>query len=1229
MESTVFHSDPHASARIQIGTFDTENKSTPNSPNAKTVSTGASDPNNPSDDTNLEWLNAYNAPHMVNIYAALPVPSNRFTNGQGSGHEYYSTSWTYDLLTAWRQTQVRLNNLTPAQQSTVLVSNNIRVNALTNPPAIPKTNGGLLHATGGHSILMGLDLGFKSEGQTGSFSDQTMFSSSANSQTGPDIGVVGVPFSRGFSVSGNPGSTYSVTPGTLPPGLTLNPSTGMVTGIPTQPGSFTGTVIAITGANTSVVTPFAIGISTNSGWSVQNALTWSSLLPTNGGNNQQGALRNFLSLYNLTISDGNPGNNNGSWEELNLVNGDAARKALFGGGTQDTSLIQHVFVGDGPTSLGPANHNSLPLIRTVVNALGIKVGPSNAHENHFHVDMRTPTRVEITNNLSTASGTDSATDIVSSATVPDVASFIDQFKSDLDLQPGDVIMFSVDVPDLPPPYASVLVAQSNQVTMAAARKERAAGICYAIDYNSTPNENSSFLSPHTVAVDYFKRFEKREVAAPQPTDIELITQPRHGKVVYQIYQDGLSYPVYIPDSRYVGDEKLVFRAKVDGTTIRLVYLLKVTDQGADLEGKQDFLCKKTGNFWKIAFNPTNDPSSGQSVTQSPVQLISSVIGLDDISLKISNLAAGTIGQALDHSITLDDNAAGHGWFIDTTPGDNEECLPTSNPNEWVARPGIAAEGKMDMRSVLMHEYGHVLGLEHSGDGHDVMAAVLQPGVRRIWSAQDMADLRSMLGMNSVAGLLRSIPSAPTNDGPNRDSDAPLPTGGSSSSTRLGRARNSRFDALNDANDTFEARNTLPQYDIAANATLSNLDTSNGWLTRGNVSVAGGVAILSEVSNTQTRLNQVFMVGPNDRYLTFTVNSAVLDDQTNGPDDAFEVGLLNANTGASLAGPIGLTHSDALLNLQADGSEFAATGVSHVTNPDGSRTYLVDLSGIASGTAVNLSFDLIGFAQNSSRVTLRDVRLVGNAETRDDSISTSEDTLVEIAALANDIVAAQAGFVPVVVTNAAHGQVVVNANGTFSYTPANDYFGADSFTYQLSNGAVNSNTSTVSINVTAVNDAPIAADVNVTTAEDTSLRLDLVAQAHDVDSTTLTARIVSGPLNGTLTANADGSFTYNPGADFNGTDRVTFKVNDGQLDSNLAMVNITVTPVNDAAVAANDSATLDEDTVARIDVLANDHDIDNTNTEGLGQSVRFCYACSKRYSPCALYGCLALVAFHNS
>ncbi len=100
-----------------------------------------------------------------------------------------------------------------------------------------------------------------------------------------------------------------------------------------------------------------------------------------------------------------------------------------------------------------------------------------------------------------------------------------------------------------------------------------------------------------------------------------------------------------------------------------------------------------------------------------------------------------------------------------------------------------------------------------------------------------------------------------------------------------------------------------------------------------------MATLREVSNTQTRLNQVFMLGANDRYLSFTLSGAALDAPyptprfalpnpplegagANGtasgsgssPSDAFEVALLNANTGASLLDNNGLTHSDAFLNL---------------------------------------------------------------------------------------------------------------------------------------------------------------------------------------------------------------------------------------------------------------------------------------------------------------------------
>ena len=63
----------------------------------------------------------------------------------------------------------------------------------------------------------------------------------------------------------------------------------------------------------------------------------------------------------------------------------------------------------------------------------------------------------------------------------------------------------------------------------------------------------------------------------------------------------------------------------------------------------------------------------------------------------------------------------------------------------------------------------------------------------------------------------------------------------------------------------------------------------------------------------------------------------------------------------------------------------------------------------------------------------------------------------------------------------------------------------------------------------------------------------------------------------MTLAADGSFTYTPNADFNGTDSFTYTASDGTAASNVATVTMTVTGVNDAPVAVNDAATTDEDT----------------------------------------------------
>ena len=156
-----------------------------------------------------------------------------------------------------------------------------------------------------------------------------------------------------------------------------------------------------------------------------------------------------------------------------------------------------------------------------------------------------------------------------------------------------------------------------------------------------------------------------------------------------------------------------------------------------------------------------------------------------------------------------------------------------------------------------------------------------------------------------------------------------------------------------------------------------------------------------------------------------------------------------------------------------------------------RTYVLDLSGIAAGTAVNLSFDLIGFglsaSQLGSRVNISDVRLISAPLAVNDTDTLAEDGSASITVQANDLNAEATGFAPRLVASAQHGQVSVNAaNGVFSgfvYTPDANFFGTDSFTYQYSNAAGTelSNTATVTLTVTPVNDAPVAADLAVSTA----------------------------------------------------------------------------------------------------------------------------------------------------
>ena len=186
---------------------------------------------------------------------------------------------------------------------------------------------------------------------------------------------------------------------------------------------------------------------------------------------------------------------------------------------------------------------------------------------------------------------------------------------------------------------------------------------------------------------------------------------------------------------------------------------------------------------------------------------------------------------------------------------------------------------------------------------------------------------------------------------------------------------------------------------------------------------------------------------------------------------------------------------------------------------------------------------------------------------------------------------------VLVSGPSHGSLTLNANGSFSYTPATNFAGSDSFTYRASDGTLTSNVATVAISVTAVNDAPAAAGDAFSMAEDTALTVaapGVLGNDADPDGDPLTAALVAGPSHGTLTLNGNGSFNYTPAGNFTGSDSFTYRASDGTLTSNPATVTISVTGADDAPVVAGDAYTTAEDTVLTVaapGVLSNDADPD--------------------------------------
>jgi len=163
-------------------------------------------------------------------------------------------------------------------------------------------------------------------------------------------------------------------------------------------------------------------------------------------------------------------------------------------------------------------------------------------------------------------------------------------------------------------------------------------------------------------------------------------------------------------------------------------------------------------------------------------------------------------------------------------------------------------------------------------------------------------------------------------------------------------------------------------------------------------------------------------------------------------------------------------------------------------------------------------------------------------------------------------------------------------------PNADWYGLETIAFRATDPGSLFDDDSATFTVGPENDLPVANDDSDTTPEDTPVTTNVAANDTDVDGTVVasTVAIGRGPSNGSVVNNGDGTVTYTPNADFNGSDTYTYTLRDNNgAPSNVATVTIAVGSVNDPPIANDDTVLTDKDTSIPIKVTLNDSDLDGT------------------------------------
>lgn len=324
----------------------------------------------------------------------------------------------------------------------------------------------------------------------------------------------------------------------------------------------------------------------------------------------------------------------------------------------------------------------------------------------------------------------------------------------------------------------------------------------------------------------------------------------------------------------------------------------------------------------------------------------------------------------------------------------------------------------------------------------------------------------------------------------------------------------------------DTTNVSVQSSNAHTLSLAGQDTLSHWQS-----------VLDAVSYKSTAADPSNGGVSTQRTITWTVNDGALDSQ---PPNTDPNNLVNTT----------ILHFDAAPTVDLDAGT-PGTGFETTYTENAAAVRVVD-------TDVSIS-DFDTAAMVSATVVLANAK-PGDSLSIAGGLSGGIESFIDTS-VAGTITVRLVGSAPLSDYEAALEQI------GFANSSENPDAADRDITIVVSDGEVDSNIAHTTVHVVPVNDAPVAQDGAASGNEDTVITGTLVAS--DVDSASLTFSRVSNAAHGTVTVNPDGTFSYTPNADFNGTDSFTFLANDGLADSNVATVSLTVNPVNDAPAIGSD------------------------------------------------------------